>query len=157
MKAMLKNTPNSLISSNDSLKIASFNNYQPNMKAQSTNQAGQAVNPFEMVLPKVSDIFDSTHSHNSNRSLKGSNAFERRNFNFSSNRSEASVNLEDSQCDNPTPSFNQVMEDDANEYFRPRDSSLNEGIVHRPNLKSQNYIMKESATIMPVRNKSIVF
>lgn len=94
MKAMLKNNPISQISSNDSLKIASsLNNYQLNMKAPSTNQAGQAVNPFEMLLPKVSDIFDSTHSHNSNRSLKGSNAFERKNFNFSSNRSEASVNL----------------------------------------------------------------
>lgn len=44
----------------------------------------------------------------SNCSLKSSNAFEKRNFILPSNRSDHSIIMEDSQYDNPTPSFNNV-------------------------------------------------
>ncbi len=52
--------------------------------------------------------------------MKNSNAFERRSYNLASNRSECSVNLEDSQCDNPTPSFNHITEDEIHNSFQPQ-------------------------------------
>lgn len=47
----------------------------------------------------------------SNCSLKSSNAFEKRNFNLPNNHLDNSIIMEDSQYDNPTPSFNNITED----------------------------------------------